>query len=141
MKRAFVISPYAGDTKKHIKFANQAMHYCFANGYAPFAGHILYAASGCLDDSDLKDRDFGMRSAYAWLAISDIAFCFMDLHISTGMRADLEAARRLKIKIDYVTVSGAFPTIDAIHNLVLPHAHLPCAACQVEQESNEETNV
>jgi hypothetical protein len=134
MKRAFVISPYAGDTKRNIAFANKAMHFCFASGYAPFAGHILYAASGLLDDRDLKDRDFGMQAAYAFLAVCDIAFCFMDLHVSTGMRVDLDAARRLKVKIDYVTVSGAFPTVDALHNLSLPHEHMPCATCQIEKE-------
>lgn len=132
MKRAFVISPYAGDVTRNVAYAQRALHYCFAAGYAPFAGHLVYPQ--VLNDDDPKDREFGMTSAYAFLAVCDVAFSFMDLGVSRGMRADLEAARRLKIRIEYLSITGGLPTVDVIHNMSLPHAHMPCAACQVEKE-------
>lgn len=139
MKRAYLISPYSGDTERNVKYALKAMHHCFAIGYSPYASHIFLAASGCLDDNDPKDRDFGFQAGYAFLAVCEKAFVFMDLGVSRGMRADLDAARRLAIPIDYVSiVAGVVPTVDAIHRLMLPHEHMPCAACQIEKERTEE---
>jgi hypothetical protein len=140
MRRAYLISPFSGDTTRNIAYALKAMHYLFAIGYSPYASHILFAASGCLDDSDAKDREFGMAAGYAFLSTCEVAFAFMDLGVSRGMRSDLDAARRLSVKIDYVSITGGLPTVDAIHQLMLPHAHLPCAMCQVEKENKELKN-
>lgn len=133
MKRAFVISPYAGDITRNVEYARKCMSFCFAGGYAPFAGHLLYPA--ILDDNDPRDRKFAMESAYEYLRVADVALCFMDLHISAGMRADLDAAVRLKIPIEYTSILGGIPTVDALHHQMLPHAHMSCALCQIESET------
>jgi hypothetical protein len=135
MKRAYLISPFSGDTKRNVAYALRAMHHCLAAGYSPYASHILFAASGCLNDDEPKDREFGMAAGYAFLATCEVAFGFMDLGVSRGMRADFDSARRLEIRIEYVSiVAGVIPSVDAIHALMLPHEHMPCATCQVEKE-------
>jgi hypothetical protein len=132
MKRVFLISPYSGDVERNLKYADKCQTFCFSSGLAPFAGHILYPR--VLDDNIEKDRDFGMRSAYAWLSVADMAVAFMDLGVSRGMRADLDAARRLSVPIQYLSLNGSPILVDPIHNLKLPHAHMPCALCQIEIE-------
>jgi len=134
MKRAYLISPYSGDTKKNVAYALRCMHHALSEGYSPYASHILFAASGCLNDDDPKDRDFGFRAGYAFLSTCEIALSFMDLGVSRGMRADLDASRRLDIPIRYLSLTGAIPHVDYIHTLSLPHEHMPCAMCQVEKE-------
>lgn len=138
MKRAYLISPFSGDTTRNISYAIRCMHHALAAGYSPYASHVLFAASGCLDDTEPKDRAFGMEAGYAFLATCEIALCFMDLHVSTGMRADLDAARRLSVPIEYLSVFGGMPTVNLIHTLSLPHANMPCAMCQIEKEKELE---
>ena len=64
MNRAYLISPYRSDTvdllSGNVAYAKRCAHYLFAAGWAPFASHIAYAASGWLDDNDPKDRAFGV---------------------------------------------------------------------------------
>jgi hypothetical protein len=140
VKRAYLISPFSGDTKRNVAYALRAMHHCLQLGYSPYASHILFAASGALDDNDEKDRNFGMAAGYAFLSTCEVAFSFMDLGVSRGMRADLDAARRLTVRIDYVSLFGGVPTADMLHHLALPHEHMPCAMCQVEKERTEFKN-
>jgi hypothetical protein len=137
VKRAFVISPYSGDINRNIAYAQKCLTFCFSVGYAPFAGHLVYPM--VLNDADPQDRDFGMRAAYAFLSTCDVAFCFMDLHVSSGMRADLLAAVHRNIRIDYVSIYGGIPTVDGLHTMSLPHAHIPCALCQIESEKQSTT--
>lgn len=132
MKRAFLISPYSGDVPRNLEYADRCQTFCFSSGWAPFAGHLQYTR--VLDDNQPKDREFGMRSAYAWLSVSEAALAFMDLGVSRGMRADLDAARRLSIPIHYLSLNGALILVDPLHNMKLPHAHMPCALCQIESE-------
>jgi hypothetical protein len=136
MKRAYLISPYSGDTVRNVAYALKCIHHCFAHGYSPYASHIFLAASGALDDSDPKDRAFGFEAGLAFLPTCEVAFGFMDLGVSQGMRVDLDAARRLQVRIEYLSIFGGVPTVDTIHALMLPHAHMPCATCQIENETN-----
>ena len=130
MKRVFLISPYSGDVARNLAYADKCQTFCFSSGWAPFVGHLMYPR--VLDDNEPKDREFGMSSAYAWLSISELAVAFMDLGVSRGMRADLDAARRLSIPIQYLSLNGSPILVDPIHNMKLPHAHMPCALCQIE---------
>ena len=134
MKRVYLISPYSGDTARNVAYALKAMHHCLAAGYSPYPSHILFAASGCLDDNDPKDRDFGFQAGYAFLSTCHAAWSFMDLGVSRGIRADLDAAARLEIPIEYLSIRGGVIAVDAIHTQMLPHSHMACAACQVEKE-------
>jgi hypothetical protein len=133
VKRVFLISPYSGDVERNLKYADKCQTFCFSSGWAPFAGHLQYTR--VLDDSDEKDRSFGMTSAYEWLIVSELAVAFMDLGVSRGMHADLDAASRLKVPIQYLSLNGAPILVDPIHNMKLPHAHMPCALCQIETET------
>ena len=138
MKRAFLISPYSGNVERNLAYADKCQTFCFSSGWAPFAGHLLYPR--VLDDKVEKDRAFGMNSAYAWLRVSELAVAFMDLGVSRRMRADLEAAVALNIPIQYLSLNNGAPVlVDAIHQWKLPHAHMPCALCQIESETQSNT--
>jgi len=134
-KRAFIISPLSGDVVRNIQYAKKCMHDAFARGYAPFAGHLLYPQ--VLNDNDPKERMFSMNAAYAFLETCSIALCYLDLGASTGMVADCLKGAELKVHIEYTSILGHIPRVDAIHGLALPHSHMPCATCQVEQENQK----
>ena len=98
----YVASPYAGDTAHNIEFAKQACRAVMDSGHAFFAPHLLYPS--VLDDNAPEQREFGMEMGISVLSRCDELWVFGD-RISTGMRAEIDAAERMGIPIQYVTLS------------------------------------
>jgi hypothetical protein len=104
MKLAILESPYAGDLKQNLAYARAAIRHSLSRGEAPLASHLLYAASGALDDDIAEQRALGIAAGQAWLAAVETVVVYADLGISPGMRAGIEAAKALGKPVVYRTI-------------------------------------
>lgn len=127
LKRAFIVSPFSGDVPRNKAYARRVGNYAFSIGFAPYIGHLYLTE--ILDDTDPKERAFGMDAAYTFMRVCDEIIAGIDLGASSGMKADLGVAINLEKPIRYISIFGFQPTSELIHNLDLPHGHLPCAQC------------
>ena len=57
-------SPYMGNVKSNIAYAQQCMGDSLKRGEAPFASHLLYTQ--ILDDTIPQQRMMGMQRAFEW---------------------------------------------------------------------------
>lgn len=108
MRLVVVESPWAAaDVKteaKHLRYAIAAMRDSLARREAPMASHVLYAASGILDDQIPKERAEGIAAGLAWSAKADLIAAYIDLGISPGMKVAIERAEQEGIPVEYRSV-------------------------------------
>lgn len=97
--RVYVISKYAGNTKKNTKAAIAYCRYVIAKGKMPIASHLLYPQ--ILDDSVPEERELGLSFGLSLLSDCQEAWVFGST-ISAGMGAELEECKRLRIPIRYI---------------------------------------
>jgi hypothetical protein len=93
-----VESPYAGNIALNEEYARAALADCLHRGEAPYASHLLYTQPGVLDDTDPDERKLGMEAGFAWGDLAEATVVYVDLGMSSGMRAGIaraEAADRL----------------------------------------------
>jgi hypothetical protein len=91
MRKALIISPFAGKVERNRAYLAQCFYYCFEKGYAPFAPHAMYPHY--LDDQIPSHRALGMDSGLAWGQEADIILVFFDYGISEGMKLELTSYR------------------------------------------------
>lgn len=89
MKKVIIESPYAGDPRKHRRYARQAMKHSLKLGEAPLASHLLYPQ--VLKDTVPEQRQQGIEAGLAWLEVADAIAFYADYGFSPGM---LEALQR-----------------------------------------------
>lgn len=100
MKRVVIESPFAGDVERNIRYLRACMRDCVLRGESPYASHGLLTQPGVLDDNDPEERKKGIEAGYAWWGGADLIVFYVDLGISTGMRAALERAKTVPCRID-----------------------------------------
>lgn len=64
------------------------------------ASHILYAASGMLNDNSEAERELGLMFGISLLAVCDEVWVFGD--ISAGMQQEITEAKKLGKRVRYV---------------------------------------
>ena len=96
--KVYVISKYAGDVERNVQNAIGYCKYVIARYMIPVASHLLYPAM--LDDRDPEARELGTLFGLSLLAVCDEVWCF-GKDVSTGMRAELQEARKLDKPIRY----------------------------------------
>ena len=101
MKLVIIESPYAGDIKKNIKYAKACIRDSLFRGEAPFASHLFYTQEGILRDEYPEDRKLGMEAGFSWGAKADLVAVYFDNGISSGMRAGIERAKKLGIRVEH----------------------------------------
>lgn len=99
-------SPLRGSVRRNVAYAKAAMLDSIGRGEAPYASHLLYAQAGILDDTNADERKAGMARGLAWSAKGDLVAAYVDLGVSDGMRAGIEAAGKAGTAIEYRTVPG-----------------------------------
>lgn len=99
-RKIYVASPYAGDVKANTAAALDHCRYVVRKNGIPVASHILYAASGMLNDADETQRELGLMFGLALLAVCDEVWVFGE--VSAGMRQEIEEAKRLDKPVRYV---------------------------------------
>ena len=107
-KFTLVVSPYAGNVKRNVKYAKRCMSHCLSKGFVPFVSHLLFTQ--ILDDSVRAERELGMACGN-WVIKHkiDYAMVYTDYGISAGMKAEIELLTKLGIVIQYlkIGVTGA----------------------------------
>lgn len=101
MRLVVLASPWRGNSRRNLAFALACLRDCFSRGEAPFASHLLYAASGALDDDVPSAREAGTEAGLAWIEVSDALVVYTNLGLSPGMRAEIDVATRAGIKVEY----------------------------------------
>lgn len=85
MRRVIVESPYAGDIERNMRYLRACLADCLRRGEAPFASHAIYTQPGVLDDTDPKQRAYGITAGCAWRVMADATVVYIDLGVSQGM--------------------------------------------------------
>ena len=99
-------SPYAGDVDQNIAYARAAMRDSLDRGEAPLGTHLLYAASGVLDDADASQRAVGIEAGLAWGGAAVATVVYHDLGISSGMSDGIAHAKTHGRPVEYRTLAG-----------------------------------
>lgn len=89
MRRVIIESPLSGQLERNLRYARLCLLDCLVRGEAPFASHLLYTQ--VWDDREAKLRQWGMAAAQAWYAAADLCAPYLDLGMSAGMRAGIDA--------------------------------------------------
>ncbi len=115
--RSLVIleSPYAGDLERNLAYARAAMRDSLARNEAPLATHMLYAASGALDDADPEQRAAGIEAGLAWGERAAATVVYQDLDISPGMAEGIAHAKAFSRPVIYRTLPGWLERWEAEH--------------------------
>ena len=92
-KRVFVCSRYAGDVARNIETAQNLCRMIALAGHAPFAPHLLYTRF--LDDEEPAERELGITIGLRFMDVCDEVWVHIREGISSGMKIELEHARRL----------------------------------------------
>jgi hypothetical protein len=93
-KIVYIASPYAGDTERNVKVAQEACRYAIERGCVPIAPHLMYPQ--ILDDTIPQERELGLALGRRLLEGSDELW-LCGSRISAGMYAELLEAARLHI--------------------------------------------
>ncbi len=97
-----VESPYQGSSaaarELNARYWTAAMRDSLERGEVPLASHVLYAASGVLDDDDPEQRARGLELGRELAhRVHEVTF-YLDLGLSPGMRAMREHVRTHRIR-------------------------------------------
>lgn len=101
-KFIYVASPYAGDIDNNVRFAQNACAAVLKAGGHPYAPH-LYITQILRDDVP-EERAAGLATGLAFLTRCDELWVFGP-RISTGMKGEIEEAKRLGMPIRYVDLN------------------------------------
>ncbi len=95
-KKIYVCSPLKGDIDTNIKKAQAYCRYVLTHGHIPIAPHIYFPQF--MNDLDKEEREKGLR--YGLSALRGCAEIWVfGKRLSDGMRAEVELAKKLGIKI------------------------------------------
>jgi hypothetical protein len=97
VKKVYICSPYAGDTRANKAYARDLTRHAVEMGFAPIAPHLYLTEA--LDDGIPAERAAGIDAAFALLDTCDMLLFGCDRGISAGMLAELELARKRGIPI------------------------------------------
>lgn len=102
MKPVYLISPWRGDTFKHLRYATTCMKDSIARDESPFAPHLLYTQ--CLDDCVEDERNAGIQAGNTWMLFASTCVVYTDYGISEGMQGDIDTAKASFIPLEYRTL-------------------------------------
>ncbi|MEA4926381.1 MAG: DUF4406 domain-containing protein [Syntrophomonadaceae bacterium] len=94
----YICSPYSGDIGNNIKSARRYSRFAVDMGYIPITPHLLYPQF--LDDNNLSERSLGLFFGNVLMAKCAEVWVF-GTYISSGMKAEIERAKRKKYTIRY----------------------------------------
>lgn len=104
MTPVYLLSPLSGDVEANLAYARRALLDSLRRGEAPFAPHLLYTQ--VLDDRVPADRALGMTVGAAFLPLVARGAAYVDLGVSPGMRAEIDALRELGVPIEVRLIDG-----------------------------------
>ena len=105
MKKVILESPYAGNIKRNVAYAEMCLKDSLNRGEAPLASHLLYPR--VLNDKKKKERRMGIDAGLAWMKCADLHVFYIDFGYSEGMlyakaHSNLKIEeRRIMLHVDY----------------------------------------
>ena len=99
-KKVYVASRYAGNVEENTAAALDYCRYVIKENCIPVASHILYVASGMLNDESETERELGLMFGLSLLAVCDEVWVFGN--ISAGMQQEITEAKKLGKRVRYV---------------------------------------
>lgn len=86
-------SPYAGNTKRNLLYAQRCLLHSLQQGEAPFASHLLYTQ--VLDDKNETHREAGLTAGDLVRRKCDLVAVYCDLGVTPGMVRGIQDAKTL----------------------------------------------
>lgn len=99
MRLVYISSPLRGDIGRNIQKARDYCAYAASCGVVPLAPHTIFTQY--LDDEQPEQREQGLRMGHDLLRRCDELW-IMGSTISTGMREEIDLAKKLYLPILYV---------------------------------------
>lgn len=118
MKLVVIESPYAGDTRENVKYAQAALKDSLIRGEAPIASHLLHTQ--VLDDDSPEDRTRGIDAGTAWIPSADLLAVYTDRGISLGMAKAIELAAKADVRVEYRALNLS-PEVPAFEGQTCEH--------------------
>jgi hypothetical protein len=94
----YICSPYSGDVEGNIKSARRYSRFAVEMGYIPFTPHLLYPQF--LDDDNPTERSLSLFFGKVLMSKCAEVWVFGG-YFSSGMKAEIERAKRKKFTIRY----------------------------------------
>lgn len=98
--KVYVVSPYSGDVSNNVEAARKYCRFVAMKKHIPLASHLIYPQF--LKDDNPAERELGTMFGMALLAMCDEVWVF-GKERTTGMKAEINEARRLHKTIRFVT--------------------------------------
>lgn len=96
----YICSPYSGDTERNVENARRYSRFAVDRHYLPITPHIYFTQF--MDDNVPEERNTAIFMN--WVLISKcVELWVFGETISSGMKAEIERAKRKKMKIRYFT--------------------------------------
>lgn len=96
----YICSPYSGDTERNIKNAKRYSRFAVDKHYLPIAPHIYFTQF--MDNCIPEERDTAIFMNWVLMSKCVELWVFGDT-VSSGMKAEIERAKRKHMKIRYFT--------------------------------------
>ena len=96
----YICSPFSGDTEYNSNQARKYSRFAYEQNTIPVTPHLLYPQF--MDDENPKERADAMHFNYVLLGKCNELWVFGDT-VSSGMKAEIERAKRKHMKIRYFT--------------------------------------
>lgn len=94
----YICSPYSGNIERNTDSARRYSRFAVVMGCIPIAPHLLFTQF--LDDSDPDERELGLFFGNVLMSKCSEVWVFGS-HISSGMRAEINWAKRKNYPIRY----------------------------------------
>ena len=96
----YICSPYSGDTERNVENARRYSRFAVDRHYLPITPHIYFTQF--MDDNVPEERN--TANFMNWVLMSKcVELWVFGETISSGMKAEIERAKRKKMKIRYFT--------------------------------------
>lgn len=96
----YICSPYSGDTERNIENARRYSRFAVDRHYLPITPHIYFTQF--MDDNVPEERNTAIFMNWVLMSKCVELWVFGET-ISSGMKAEIERAKRKKMKIRYFT--------------------------------------
>lgn len=96
----YICSPYSGDTERNVENAKRYSRFAVDRHYLPITPHIYFTQF--MDDSVPEERDTAIFMNWVLMSKCVELWVFGNT-VSSGMKAEIERAKRKCMKIRYFT--------------------------------------
>ena len=96
----YICSPYSGDTERNVENARRYSRFAVDRHYLPITPHIYFTQF--MDDNVPEERNTAIFMNWVLMSKCVELWVFGET-ISSGMKAEIERAKRKKMKIRYFT--------------------------------------